>query len=84
LLDDVPELVDGGVELFLPVQQLATGRLAERGDDACAEVTFVTDGVVAGEDVDKPGVPDAFRVVGLAGQRSEMCLRSPARSVTNW
>src|ERR671916_1413843 len=39
--DDVPNLVDRGIELLLPVEEFATGGSAIRDSDAGAEVAFV-------------------------------------------
>ena len=47
--DHVANLVDRGVEFFLPVEEFSAGWLAIRGDDAGSDVTLIADGVVIAE-----------------------------------
>ena len=43
LLDHVADLVDLGVEFFLPVEQCPVGGLSDRGEHAVADVALVAD-----------------------------------------
>jgi hypothetical protein len=44
--DYVANLVDRGVEFFLPVEEFSAGWLAIRSEYACSNVTFIADCVV--------------------------------------
>lgn len=59
--DDVPHLVDRGVEFFLPIDELSARRLAERVGGSGSDIAFA---------VGEAWLVAALRVGGLAGQRA--------------
>lgn len=84
LFDSPSDFVEGGVELFFPVEEFAVWWFSDGSEHAEAEVAFVTDPVVRIDPIQDARATQRRTVVAATFDGSEIQRSRPARSQATW